>query len=136
MAKDAPVSLKWADHGKAIIPDLSMRFHKSVTSGDLINRGPSKVAMMVDSEFWRACPGAEFPSQAVRALWKARELMGVLEMMELPDRVSQLLRPHYDRCRLQATFDRLESLSAKDIQEFSGQLAEAFDEAAKELAHA
>ncbi len=112
-----------------------MRFHKSSTTADLLSRGPSKIAMMIASEFWRARDGAEFREDAVRCFWRARELMGVLEIVNLPEATSQRLLPYYLECKLSAMFAP-ERLTAGAIQSFSSRLAEAFDRAAQELAHA
>jgi hypothetical protein len=110
-----------------------MRFHKTSVTSDLLKRGPSKIAMMIASEFWRASNGAEFKEEAVRALWRARELMGVLEIANLPDSVSQALLPYYAECSLKSMFQE-ERLQPAPLQAFSSRLGEAFDRAAQELA--
>ena len=112
-----------------------MRFHKSSTTTDLLKRGPSKLAMMVASEFWRAREGAEFREDAVRCLWRARELMGVLEIADLPEPIGRMLLPCYIECSLKSMFSA-ERLTPTAIQEFSSRLGEIFDHAAQELAHA
>jgi hypothetical protein len=112
-----------------------MRFHKSSTTTDLLKRGPSKLAMMVASEFWRAREGAEFREDAVRCLWRARELMGVLEIMDLPESIGLMLLPCYVECSLKSMFNE-NRLTPSAIQEFSARLGEIFDRAAEELAHA
>jgi len=112
-----------------------MRFHKSSTTTDLLRRGPSKLAMMIASEFWRAREGAQFRDEAVRCLWRARELMGVLETVDLPESVGRKLAPCYEECSLKAMFAE-ERLTPSAIQEFSSRLGEIFDRAAQELVHA
>jgi hypothetical protein len=112
-----------------------MRFHKSSTTTNLLLRGPSKLAMMVASEFWRATAGAEFREDAVRCLWRARELMGVLEIADLPESVSRQLLPCYQECSAKSMF-REERLSPLAIREFGSRLGEIFDRVAQELAHA
>jgi hypothetical protein len=91
--------------------------------------------MMVASEFWRAREGAEFREDAVRCLWRARELMGVLEIMDLPEAIGKTLRPCYAECSLKSMFSE-SRLTPTAIQEFSSRLGEIFDRVAKELAHA
>ena len=112
-----------------------MRFHKSSTTTSLIERGPSILARMVASEFWRAREGADFREDAVRCLKRARELMGVLEIINLPEPTIQKLLPAYEECRLDSMFLE-ERLTPSAIQEFSSRLGEIFDAAAQELAHA
>lgn len=112
-----------------------MRFHKSSTTTDLLARGSSKLAMMVASEFWRAREGAEFREDAVRCFWRARELMGVLEIINLPESVVRELLPCYRECSLKSMFSE-ERLTPLAIQEFSSRLGEIFDHAAENLAHA
>ena len=90
---------------------------------------------MVASEFWRARGGAEFREDAVRCLWRARELMGVLEIMDLPESVGQMLLPCYAECSLKSMFSE-ERLTPPAIEEFGSRLGEIFDRAAQELAHA
>ncbi len=110
-----------------------MRFHKSSVSSDLLARGPAVVARMVASEFWRAREGAEFPESVVRCYWRARELMGVLEVADLPEAVSQALLPSYIECGLKTMFSK-DRLTPSAIQAFSSRLGEAFDHAAETLA--
>ena len=93
------------------------------------------MAMMVASEFWRARGGAEFREDAVRCLWRARELMGVLEIMDLPESVGQKLLPYYAECSLKSMFSE-SRLTQPAIEEFGTRLGEAFDRVAQELAHA
>jgi hypothetical protein len=112
-----------------------MRFHKSSTTTSLLQRGPSKLAMMIASEFWRVREGAEFRENAVRCLWRARELMGVLEIADLPETVAQSLLPSYQECTGTSMF-RDERLTPSALQEFGSRLGEVFDRAAQELAHA
>ena len=112
-----------------------MRFHKSSVTADLIQRGPTKIAMMVASEFWRAREGAEFKEDAVRCLWRARELMGVLETINLPESVSHALLPYYAECSLKSMF-RDDRLTPEALQVFSARLGEAFDQAAQDLSPA
>ncbi len=112
-----------------------MRFHRSSMTTDLLRRGPSKLAMMVASEFWRAKGGAEFREEAVRCLWRARELMGVLEIVDLPESVGQKLLPYYKECNLKSMFSE-ERLTPSAIQEFGSRLGEIFDRVAQELLHA
>ncbi len=112
-----------------------MRFHKSSTSSDIVARGPAAVSMMIASEFWRARAGAEFQADAVRCFWRARELMGVLEMINLPESTGQKLLPYYSECKLNLMF-RPEQLTVSGIMAFSSRMAEAFERAAQELAHA
>lgn len=110
-----------------------MRFHKAVVSSDLVERGPAKLAMMVASEFWRARAGAEFRDEAVRALWRARELMGVLETVNLPQAISNRLLPYYRECRLPSMFAD-EQLAPQALIHFSDRLGNAFDQVARDLA--
>jgi hypothetical protein len=109
-----------------------MRYHKSSTTSDLIARGPSKIAMMVASEFWRANAGAEYREEAERSLWRARELMGVLEVLNLPETISHNLLSCYAECSLKSMFSE-ERLTPSAIQEFSSRLGEIFDLTAEQL---
>jgi hypothetical protein len=90
---------------------------------------------MVASEFWRAHAGSEFRDDAIRCLWRARELMGVLEIIDLPETISQKLVPYYSECNLKSMF-KDERLTPAGIQEFSSRLGNMFDQIAQELAHA
>lgn len=110
-----------------------MRFHKTSVSADLVQRGASKLARMVASEFWRARDGAEYRDEAVHALWRARELMGVLETVNLPEPITQQLLPYYAECNLKSMFSE-ERLTPPALYSFGTRLAEAFDHAAQELA--
>ncbi len=112
-----------------------MRFHKSSSTTTLLNRGLSTLAMMVASEFWRAKEGAEFKEDAVRCLWRARELMGVLEIAELPETVTRQLVPCYIECNVKSMFSE-ERLTPSGIREFGTRLGEIFDRVAQELGHA
>lgn len=112
-----------------------MRFHKSLTSTDLIRRGPVNVARMIASEFWRAQSRAHRREEAVNCLWRARELMGVLEVINLPQAVAQKLLPYYAECSMKCMFNEksLAELTIPVIQEFGSRLAEVFDQTAQDL---
>ena len=112
-----------------------MRFHKSSTTTKLLKRGPAALSMMVASEFWRASGGAEFREDAIRCLWRARELMGVLEIADLPESIGRALVPCYAECSLKSMFSE-ERLTPAAIKEFGSRQGEIFDRIAQELAHA
>jgi len=112
-----------------------MRYHKSSTSTSLLERGPSNLAKMVASEFWRAHQGAEFHDEAIRCFWRARELMGVLEVANLPAEIGCELRSLYEECRLD-NMRRHEGLDSSALQQLSLRMATEFDRAAERLAHA
>ena len=91
--------------------------------------------MMVASRILAGARGAEFREDAVRCLWRARELVGVLEIMDLPESIGQELAPYYTECSLKSMFSE-ERLTREAIEEFGGRLGEMFDHVAQELAHA
>jgi hypothetical protein len=110
-----------------------MRYHKSATTTDLLRRGPAKIAMMIASEFWRAHAGADYKEDVKRCYWRARELMGVLEIADLPESIGLELQPYYRECAIKSMFNENQFLPSA-IKVFSIRFAEMFDQIAQKLA--
>jgi len=110
-----------------------MHSHRSLMPEDVLKYGPSKMALMVASEFWRAKEGSEYRSDVIACYDRARELMGVLETCDMGEDAGIYLKPYYEECRERELFleDRLRT---EEIEKFSTRLAEAFEEASVRIA--
>jgi len=110
-----------------------MRNHKSITVESLSQKGPSKIALMVASEFYRASSGADYKADVLICFDRARELMGVLETIAMPNDIAADLAPLYRACR----FSLLEKVAQQDsgeIKEISEDFGQRFDLFGKRLA--
>jgi hypothetical protein len=110
-----------------------MKAHRSLQRLDILRYSRDKIALMVASEFLRASSRAEY-QQVVRACFeRAKELMGILETIELDAEVAKQLRPHYQECS-RATFMATEKEFSPDmVRQFSDKLARAFERASTQL---
>lgn len=112
-----------------------MRNHKSLTVEGLLQKGPSKIALMVASEFYRAASGADYRSDVASCFDRARELMGVLETIPMPTDIASDLRPIYTACRA-VLLDQVVLQEPKQIKEIAEDIAQRFDLFGKRLAMA
>lgn len=110
-----------------------MKYHPSVTRQHLVSKGPAAIAMMVASEFYRASNRSSHEDNVVSAYHRARELMGVLETLRLPDAVCQSLKPLYERS-IESELMVKERLAPEFVKKTAAELAEAFNNAASQLA--
>jgi len=109
-----------------------MRFHPSLTIDSVARHGAARVALMVASEFWRASNDAEFSADVLSCYERARELMGVLEVVPFNDDVAMSLSGLYKKCARRALIND-QALTASHVRLFASQAAEAFEEAARRL---
>jgi hypothetical protein len=110
-----------------------MKAHRSLTAAQVRAKGPAAIALMVASEFGRAATGAKYRSDVLRCYDRARELMGLLEVLNLPGDVALHLRPLYKRCTLRELLKE-SRLTPAFIERASREMADAFDRAASLLA--
>jgi hypothetical protein len=110
-----------------------MRNHKSITVETLSEKGPSRIALMVASEFYRAASGADYRSDVASCFDRARELMGVLETIPLPADIASDLRPIYTACRA-ALLEKVIQQEPEEIREIAEDFAQRFDLFGKRLA--
>ncbi len=108
-----------------------MKAHRSLQRLDVLKYPPEKIALMVASEFLRASARSEYPSIVQGCFDRARELMGILDTVDLGPEVASDLQPVYHRC----TEEQL--LGAKHlpalVREMSLALAQAFERASERL---
>ena len=109
-----------------------MRLHRSLTPEAFIQKGPSRMALMIASEFWRAKEGAEFHDDVRSCYERARELMGVFETVVMSADVCADLRSFFWECRATELF-RDENFVNDHVTRFSERLATAFERAARNL---
>jgi hypothetical protein len=103
-----------------------MRNHKSLTVESLSQKGPSKIAYMVASEFHRAASGADYRDDVASCFDRARELMGVLETIELPSDIARDLTPLYRACR-SSLLEKVAQGEPGEIKEIAQDFAQRFD---------
>jgi hypothetical protein len=110
-----------------------MNAHRSLKRLDVTKYPVDKIALMVASEFLRASDRAHYITIVTGCFHRARELMGILETIDLNSDVAAELRPAYELCREKDLFvaDRL--AAPEGVREFSLKLAEAFEAAAHKL---
>ena len=87
---------------------------------------------MSASEFWEASRKAEIRGEAILCYHRARELMGVFEIIDLGDSAIKLYG-FYRFCTFQRLF-REDRLKPSFIKQFATGAAKAFERAAEELA--
>ena len=109
-----------------------MRNHKSLSPEDLARKGPDKIALMVASEFYRAAEGARYANDVTACFHRARELMGVLETMALPDEIAADMRPVYASCRA-SLLEKVARQDVSEIRAIAGDFAQRFDWFGKRL---
>jgi hypothetical protein len=109
-----------------------MKYHPSVTRQHLVSKGPAAIAMMVASEFYRASNRCSHEGNVVNAYHRARELMGVLETLRLPDAVCQNLKPMYERS-MESELLVKDKLAPDFVKKYAAELADAFNRAASQL---
>jgi hypothetical protein len=109
-----------------------MKAHPSLTRQSIRDKGPSAMALMIASEFGRAANRSEHRENVVRCYARARELMGILETVSLPDAVSARLKPWYDQSTEQSLLKE-EHLQPAWIQNFCNQAASEFNTIASNL---
>jgi hypothetical protein len=112
-----------------------MRNHKSITVEVLAQKGPSKIALMVASEFYRAASGSDYHADVASCFDRARELMGVLETIPLPSDIASDLRPIYNACRA-SLLEKVAQQEPGQIREIAEDFAHRFDLFGKRLAMA
>jgi len=112
-----------------------MKNHKSLTIEGLTDKGPSKIALMVASEFYRAAAGADYPADVASCFKRARELMGVLETIPLPEDIASDLRSIYTACR-ETLLDKVARQPSEEVKEIAEDFAQRFDLFGKRLAMA
>jgi hypothetical protein len=106
-----------------------MKNHKSLRPEDLIRHGPAKIARMAASEFLRASAGSEYRSDVIRSYERGRELMGVLETVDLSEEAGLFLQPLYTECTLKKLL-REETLTPSHVRDFALRIAQALESAA------
>jgi hypothetical protein len=109
-----------------------VRAHRSLQPADVIKYGPSRIALMVASEFWRAAGGAKYRADVVACYGRARELMGILETVPFNEQVAAMLQPYYRKC-IEKDLLRESRMSPKAVESFSREVAEAFERASDEM---
>lgn len=105
-----------------------MKAHKGLTRLDVLKYPPSKIALMVASEFLRASDKLQYPQVAQNSFSRARELMGVLETTDLDSESAIRLQPYYGRC----SEERLcvsDRTSREELRAFCLEVANVFETA-------
>ena len=110
-----------------------MKYHPGITRNQLVKKGPAAIAKMVASEFYRASNRSAHQDNVLSAYRRARELMGVLETLLLPDAVCLILKPLYERST-ESELMMKERLAPDFVKKNAAELADAFDRAAIEIA--
>lgn len=103
-----------------------MQAHPGLSRTDALKYGPSKILLMVASEFGRAGDLANHPDKARACLERARELMGLLETIDLPEHQAQMLAPYFQRSRREM-IDTLLGESPEALREICQDFAERFE---------
>jgi hypothetical protein len=106
-----------------------MKNHKSLKPEDLIRYGPAKIARMAASEFFRASAGSEYRSDVIRSYERGRELMGVLETVDLSEEAGLFLQPLYRECTMKNLM-REETLTPSYVHNFALRIAQSLENAA------
>ena len=109
-----------------------MKAHRSLTRRDILRHPASRIALMIASEFYRACERSGHVQNVKDCYERARELMGILETVELPEDVALRLKAVYAGCRERELL-REASLVPEEVQRLSEQWADLFSQASAAL---
>jgi hypothetical protein len=112
-----------------------MKYHRSQTPESVAQHGPSKIARMVASEFWRASSEPEYVQDVIACYDRARELMGILETIPFEPAIAESLVPVYKSC-VRSELLQENRLTPPAIREFGERIAQKFDQVAERLQQA
>ena|ERR1700687_5391071 len=110
-----------------------MNAHRSLQRLDVLRYPVDQIALMIASEFLRAGSRAQYPQIVEGCFHRARELMGILETIELHPAVACDLRPYYEKCSERELFVSNRITSPDHVRLLSQDLAEAFESASEKL---
>lgn len=102
--------------------------HNGLTREDILRHPPGRIALMVASEFWRAAGKAEYPAIVQASFSRAKELMGILETIDLNPTATAALQTCYRQC-IDRELEMLMRSSPTNIRLFCERLAQTFEQA-------
>jgi hypothetical protein len=109
-----------------------MKYHPSLSRASVVAKGPAAIAMMVASEFGRASNRHAHQENVLACYNRARELMGVLETLRMPDSICRHLKPLFTRST-QKELLLPRRLHPELIRKSCAEMADAFNQAARQL---